>query len=71
MFTAASVHHSTRLNRSCPKQYCWQQQTLTAFAGLRGAASAVFAIIAVVSPAYSGYDVYNIIFCVAVISATF
>lgn len=54
-----------------PFRSSWQQQTLTAFAGLRGAASAVFAIIAVVSPAYSGYDVYNIVFCVAVISVAF
>ncbi len=44
---------------------------MTAFAGLRGAASAVFAIIAVNNPGYGGYDVYNIVFCVAVISVAF
>ena len=36
-----------------PFRSSWRQQALTAFAGLRGAASAVFAIIAVVSPGYA------------------
>ena len=54
-----------------PFRSSWRQQALTAFAGLRGAASAVFAIIAVNNPGYGGYDVYNIVFCVAVISVAF
>ncbi|HJA66863.1 K+/H+ antiporter [Lachnoclostridium sp. An169] len=54
-----------------PFRSSWRQQALTAFSGLRGAASAVFAIIAVVSPGYAQYDVYNIVFCVAIISVAF
>lgn len=54
-----------------PFRSSWRQQALTAFSGLRGAASAVFAIIAVNNPGYGGYDVYNIVFCVAVISVAF
>ena len=54
-----------------PFRSSWRQQALTAFAGLRGAESAVFAIIAVNNPGYGGYDVYNIVFCVAVISVAF
>jgi cell volume regulation protein A len=48
-----------------------RQQALTAFAGLRGASSAVFAIMAVVSPAYAGPEVYHIVFCIIIISSSF
>lgn len=47
------------------------QKTLIAFSGLRGAASIVFAIIVTVSPVYTKSDVFNIVFCVALISVTF
>ena len=45
-----------------------RQQVLVAFSGLRGAASIVFAIMAVTSPAYGKDNVFNIVFCVALIS---
>lgn len=44
---------------------------LIAFSGLRGAASIVFAIMVTVSPVYSKIDVFNIVFCVALISVAF
>lgn len=41
-----------------------------AFSGLRGAASIVFAIVVTVSPVYTKNDVFNIVFCIALISVT-
>ena len=49
----------------------FRQQVLIAFSGLRGAASIVFAIMVTVSPVYSKIDVFNIVFCVALISVAF
>lgn len=49
----------------------FKQKTLIAFSGLRGAASIVFAIMVTVSPVYTKSDVFNIVFCVALISVTF
>lgn len=48
-----------------------KQKTLIAFSGLRGAASIVFAIMVTVSSVYTKSDVFNIVFCVALISVTF
>lgn len=45
-----------------------RQQTLVAWAGLRGAASIVFAIYAVVSNAFTSNDIFHIVFCVALLS---
>lgn len=49
----------------------FKQKILIAFSGLRGAASIVFAIMVTVSPVYTKSDVFNIVFCVALISVTF
>lgn len=49
----------------------WRQQALIAFSGLRGAASIVFAIMVTVSPVYTKDDVFNVVFCVSLISVAF
>lgn len=54
-----------------PFRASFKQKTLIAFSGLRGAASIVFAIMVTVSPVYTKSDVFNIVFCVALISVTF
>lgn len=54
-----------------PFRASWRQQALVAFSGLRGAASIVFAIIVTVSPVYTKDDVFNVVFCVALISVAF
>lgn len=53
-----------------PFRASWRQQALVAFSGLRGAASIVFAIVVTVSPVYTKNDVFNIVFCIALISVT-
>lgn len=54
-----------------PFKASWRQQLLIAFSGLRGAASIVFAILVTVSSVYTKDDVFNIVFCVALISVAF
>lgn len=51
-----------------PFRATFRQQLLVAFSGLRGAASIVFAIMVTVSPVYAKIDVFNIVFCIALIS---
>ena len=48
-----------------------QQQLLTAWAGLRGAASIVFAIMATRSGAVLSHDLFHIVFCVVLVSILF
>ena len=48
-----------------------RQQLVTAWAGLRGAASIVFAIMAMISEAYMKTDVFHIVFCVVLLSISF
>ena len=45
-----------------------RQCLLVSWAGLRGAASIVFAIMAVASGAAIGYDLFHIVFCIALLS---
>lgn len=54
-----------------PFRASWHQQALVAFSGLRGAASIVFAIMVTVSPVYFKDDIFNIVFCIALISVAF
>ena len=49
----------------------FRQQCLVSWAGLRGAASIVFAIMAVVSPAYGKETIFQIVFCVVLLSILF
>jgi cell volume regulation protein A len=53
-----------------PQKSSWRQQVLISVAGLRGAASIVFAIMVTVSPNYVKNDVYNVVFCIALISSS-
>lgn len=48
-----------------------RQQLLVSFSGLRGAASIVFAIMVTVNPVYTKSYVFNVVFCVALISVAF
>lgn len=48
-----------------------KQQLLVSWAGFRGAASIVFAIYAVLSDASTNFDIFHIVFCVALLSVTF
>ncbi len=50
------------------RKYSFKQQTLISFVGLRGAASIVFAIMALVDPAFLHNDIFNIVFCVVLLS---
>jgi len=50
------------------RKYPFKQQAFISFVGLRGAASIVFAIMATVHPAYVSHDIFNIVFCVVLIS---
>lgn len=54
-----------------PQKASWRQQVLVSFAGLRGAASIVFAIMVTVSSVYTKDDIFNVVFCIALISAAF
>lgn len=49
----------------------WRQQLVVSWAGLRGAASIVFAIVAAVSPAYGDDSIFQIVFCVVLLSIFF
>ncbi len=49
----------------------FRQQCLVSWAGLRGAAYIVFAIMAVVSPAYGKETIFQIVFCVVLLSILF
>ena len=48
-----------------------RQCLLVSWAGLRGAASIVFAIVATVSPAYGDESIFQIVFCVVLLSILF
>lgn len=54
-----------------PFQAPARQQLLVAWAGLRGAASIVFSIVAVVSPGYGRESIFQIVFCVVLLSLLF
>lgn len=45
-----------------------RQQLLVSWAGLRGAASIVFAIVAAISPSYGDEKIFQIVFCVVLLS---
>lgn len=49
----------------------WRQQLVVSWAGLRGAASIVFSIVAAVSPAYGQDSIFQIVFCVVLLSIFF
>lgn len=49
----------------------FRQQFVVSWAGLRGAASIVFAIVAAVSPAYGQESIFQIVFCVVLLSIFF
>ena len=49
----------------------WRQNALVSFAGLRGAASIVFAIMVTINSVYPKDDIYNIVFCIALLSISF
>lgn len=51
-----------------PFRVPFKQQLLISWSGLRGAASIVFAILTVISPAYTKYDIFHIVFCIALLS---
>ena len=50
------------------RKYSFKQQGLISFVGLRGAASIVFAIMATVDPAPFEQDIFNIVFCIVLVS---
>ena len=54
-----------------PQKSSWRQQLLVSFSGLRGAASIVFAIMVTISPVYTKDYVFNVVFCIALMSAAF
>ncbi len=51
-----------------PFKASFRQQAVISWAGLRGATSIVFAIMAIVDDIYTKNDVFNIVFCVVLIS---
>lgn len=53
-----------------PAGYNFRQMLFVSWAGLRGAASVAFAILAVLSTAVTKYDVFHIVFCVALMSVS-
>ena len=50
------------------RKYSFKQRSLISFVGLRGAASIVFAIMATVDPAPFDQDIFNIVFCIVLVS---
>ena len=50
------------------RKYSFKQQTLVSFVGLRGAASIVFAIMAMTDNPLVEKDIFNIVFCLVLIS---
>lgn len=50
------------------RKYPVRQLSFVSFVGLRGAASIVFAIMAMVNPAFLQHDIFNIVFCLVLIS---
>lgn len=50
------------------KKYSFRQLTLISFAGLRGAASIVFAIMTMSASAFIGKDIFNVVFCIVLVS---
>ncbi len=50
------------------KKYSFKQQILVSFAGLRGAASIVFAIMAMSAASFMGKDIFNVVFCIVLVS---
>ena len=53
------------------RKYSFKQQSLISFVGLRGAASIVFAIMAMVNSTAVEHDIFNIVFCVVLLSIAF
>ena len=53
------------------RKYPFKQQALVSFVGLRGAASIVFAIIAMTDNPLVENDIFNIVFCLVLISISF
>lgn len=52
------------------RRYPWRQQLLISFAGLRGASSIVFAIVAVSGAPELHIDIFNMVFCIVLMSIT-
>lgn len=52
------------------RKYPWRQQALISFAGLRGASSIVFAIVAVSYAPELHIDIFNVVFCIVLMSIT-
>ncbi|MBQ0025533.1 MAG: potassium/proton antiporter [Bacteroidales bacterium] len=50
------------------RKYSFRQQALLSVCGLRGAASIVFAILATVGPWTLEHDIFNIVFCIVLLS---
>lgn len=50
------------------RKYSFKQQALVSFVGLRGAASIVFAIMAMTNNPFMENDIFNIVFCLVLIS---
>lgn len=50
---------------------CWKQMGVVSWAGLRGAASIVFAIMAVLREVSLSYNLFNLVFCIVLLSITF
>lgn len=50
------------------RRHCFRQQLLVSYGGLRGASSIVFAIIAVTGSAALEHDIFNIVFCLVLLS---
>lgn len=50
------------------RKYSLRQQALISFVGLRGASSIVFAIMAITEVSSIGFDLFNIVFCLVLLS---
>ena len=53
------------------KKYKFREQALVSFSGLRGASSIVFAIVAVVGEKSLDNDLFNVVFCIVLVSIAF
>ena len=53
------------------RKYRFRDQALVSFSGLRGASSIVFAIVAIVGGKHLDNDIFNIVFCIVLISIAF
>lgn len=50
------------------RKYPFRQQAFISFVGLRGASSIVFAIMAITAMPFIGFDLFNIVFCLVLLS---